>query len=784
MRPVFVLLLLLIVATPLHADYQRPDPPLLTVLDAPQPARQLLSPDQRYSAVLGQSGPPDISELTRTSLSLGGLRITPDNHAALRTDLADRLELVDLARGQRTTVAGFPPGARLADPAWSADAAQLVICVYESTAVTLWRIDRLTAIARPVPGVRLNATTGRSVAWLGASHRLVVRRLPAGLPTLPDAPAQPAGPVIKQTVPGKSARHRTYPDLLTNELDESRLHWALSSQLAIIDTDNHVTPLATPRDLLDLSPSPDGQYLLLTEPAMPLSRDLPLERAPTRQDVIDLAGHPLLTHPGAPPRRWRSDTPATLYFIRKDPSSGGDELLELPAPFTAPPQRLAAVAQRIGTVHWGDATLALLNETDPKAHLARLWRIDPSRPDSAPHLLLAYRDNRHADYPGKPVSMAQEGGFPRLLVSPGHRRVYLSGSGASLQGDPPFLDALTLDDGRRHRLWQSQAPWHEQVSAILDPEAQQLLLTRENSDTPATLYRYDRRSRQPTQLLPPAPSPAGFAYRKTPLDYRRADGVKLSATLYVPAGYDAGRDGPIPLLMWAYPREFDDEESAAEASASPYRFTRITPASPLALLGAGYAVLDHPGMPVIARHGRAANDHFLEELTLDAEAAVREVVRLGVADPQRIAIGGHSYGAFMTANLLAHSRLFKAGIARSGAYNRSLTPFGFQSETRSFWEAPAVYHAMAPFEFADRIEAPLLLIHGEADTNPGTFTLQSERLYQALNGLGKPVRLVTLPGESHTYRSRQSLGQVLYEEQRWLERWIGPGWQAPAGKLR
>ncbi len=784
MRLVFLLLLLLAVAPPLHADYHLPEAPLLAVLDAPLPTRQLFSPDQRYSAVLRQSGLPDIGELARAGLSLGGLRITPDNHAALRNDLADRLELVDLASGQRHPVAGFPPGARLADPAWSADAAQLLISVHESTTVSLWKINRLTAIAEPVPGVRLNATAGRSVAWLGASHRLVAKLLPAGLPALPEPPAQPAGPVIKQTLPGKSARHRTYPDVLTNDLDESRLHWALRSQLAIIDIDNRIQPLATPRDILDISPSPDGRYLLLTEPALPLSRDLPVERAPTLQEVIDLTGHTVLTSPGDSPRRWRSDTPASLYFIRKDRTTGGDEILEHPAPFTAAPQRLAAVAQRIGTISWGSATLALVGETLPKEHLARLWRIDPSRPDQPPRLLLAYRDNRHADYPGKPVTKAQESGFPQLLVSPDQSTVYLSGSGVGLQGAPPFLDALSLHDGSRRRLWQSQAPWHEQVNAVLDPEARHLLLTRENIDTPAALYRYDRLTRQPTPLLPAEPPLAGLAYRKTHLDYHRADGVKLSATLYVPAGYDAGRDGPIPLLMWAYPREFDDEESAADASVSPYRFTRITPSSPLALVSAGYAVLDHPGMPVIARHGRAANDHFMEELTLDAEAAVREVVRLGVADPQRIAIGGHSYGAFMTANLLARSRLFKAGIARSGAYNRSLTPFGFQSETRSFWEAPAVYHAMAPFEFADRIDAPLLLIHGEADTNPGTFTLQSERLYQALNGLGKPVRLVTLPGESHTYRARQSLGQVLYEEQRWLERWIGPGWHAPAGKLR
>jgi len=156
----------------------------------------------------------------------------------------------------------------------------------------------------------------------------------------------------------------------------------------------------------------------------------------------------------------------------------------------------------------------------------------------------------------------------------------------------------------------------------------------------------------------------------------------------------------------------------------------------------------------------------------DAEAAVDEVVRRGVSDRNRIAIGGHSYGAFMTGNLLAHTRLFRAGIARSGAYNRTLTPFGFQAEERSFWQAPAVYQAMSPFNYADKIKDALLMIHGEQDNNSGTFPIQSERMFQAVKGLGGTARLVMLPNESHGYRARESIMQMLYESNNWLEKYV------------
>jgi len=322
------------------------------------------------------------------------------------------------------------------------------------------------------------------------------------------------------------------------------------------------------------------------------------------------------------------------------------------------------------------------------------------------------------------------------------------------------------------RLWQSQAPFYEVVLALLDEEGKQFITSRESTDERPNFYLHDLAPTSTARALTqfPHPAPQFKGVQKQQIRYKRADGVDLSASLYLPPDYDPQRDGPRPMLMWAYPEEFKTAVAAGQIKDSPYRFNHVSYWGPQIMLARGYTVLDHPAMPIVGEDDDEPNDSYLAQMTMNAEAAVEEVVRLGVAERDRIAVGGHSYGAFMTANLLAHTRLFRAGIARSGAYNRSLTPFGFQSEDRNFWEAKDVYQAMAPFNFADQIKDPILLIHGEQDNNTGTFPVQSERMYQALQGLGATTRLVMLPNESHAYRARESILHMLWEQDNWLEK--------------
>jgi dipeptidyl aminopeptidase/acylaminoacyl peptidase len=373
------------------------------------------------------------------------------------------------------------------------------------------------------------------------------------------------------------------------------------------------------------------------------------------------------------------------------------------------------------------------------------------------------------------VVQADSAGLPRLLLS-ADLDILLDGAGATVEGDRPFIDRLNLVTKKTERLFQSAAPYYENVIAVLSDDGSRLLTTREAPGERPNLYLRNLNLPADQQLTAlthfPHPLPQLKDVQKEQIRYQRFDGVDLTATLLLPPDYEANRDGPLPMLMWAYPQEFKSASAASQTTGSPYQFNAISYWGPAAFLVMGYAVLDNPSFPIVGSGDDEPNDTYLAQLVADAQAAVDEVVRRGVAERHRIAIGGHSYGAFMTGNLLAHTRLFRAGIARSGAYNRTLTPFGFQSEERPFWQAPEVYQAMSPFNSADKIKDAMLMIHGEQDNNPGTFPIQSERMFQAIKGLGGTARLVMLPNESHAYRARESIMHMLYETNRWLDQYV------------
>ncbi len=436
---------------------------------------------------------------------------------------------------------------------------------------------------------------------------------------------------------------------------------------------------------------------------------------------------------------------------------------------------LARLESRFAGIRWGRGDLALLSESWYKTRAVKTWRIAPDRPDAAPEPVFAYSAEDRYNNPGRPVMQPDATGLPRLLIGP-DSTILLDGAGASDDGDRPFIDRFSLVTRKKQRLFQSSAPFYEDVAAVLNDDGTRLLTTREAPGERPNFFVRDLTQAGAAQLTAlthfPHPTPQLKHVQKEQIRYRRADGVDLTATLLLPPDYDAARDGPLPMLMWAYPQEFRSASAAGQTTGSPYRFNAVSFWGPAAFLAMGYAVLDNPSMPIVGAGDAEPNDTYLAQLVANAEAAVDEVVRRGVAERHRIAIGGHSYGAFMTGNLLAHTRLFRAGIARSGAYNRTLTPFGFQSEERPFWKAQEVYHAMSPFNYADRIKDALLLIHGEQDNNSGTFPIQSERMFQAIKGLGGTARLVMLPNESHAYRARESIMQMLYETNAWLDKYV------------
>jgi dipeptidyl aminopeptidase/acylaminoacyl peptidase len=789
-----------------HGQYQLPPAPLQAIVDAPRAPAMTLSPKRNLAAMIATPALPSIVEVAQPELKLAGLRINPRTYSPSRFSFGTGLTLLDICTQAEMTVSGLPEPLRLADSAWSPDQRHLAfthVAYAEkggAAEVELWLVDVATRAARKLTKQPMSYVAGAGFSWLPDASGLLVNLKPALLGEAPVATGIPSGPSTQDSHHDGSARQlRTYPDLLRNEEDARLFEHYATVQLALVDLAGDTRMVGVADMYIGARVAPNGQYILTQALQRPFSYMVPASGFARRIDVRDLSGkvvHLVANRPleeGLPPGNdavtagvrdvsWRVDAPATLVWA--EAQDGGDparpaEVRDIvyahAAPFADKPVVLARLGSRYSGIQWGRGDLALLYEDWYRTRAVKTWRIAPDQPDSAPELIFSYSAEDRYNNPGRPVTQPDGAGLPRLLVGP-DSTILLDGAGASDEGDRPFIDRFSLVTRKKERLFQSAAPYFENVAAVLNDDGTRLLTTRESPTERPNYYLRDLNAQGAAQLTAltrfPHPTPQLKHVRKEQIRYQRADGVDLTATLLLPPDYEPQRDGPLPLLMWAYPQEFKSASAASQTTGSPYRFNAVSFWGPAAFLAMGYAVLDNPSMPIVGAGEAEPNDSYLSQLVANAEAAVDEVVRRGVAERHRIAIGGHSYGAFMTANLLAHTRLFRAGIARSGAYNRTLTPFGFQSEERLFWKAQEVYHAMSPFNNADKIKDALLMIHGEQDNNSGTFPIQSERMFQAIKGLGGTARLVMLPNESHAYRARESIMQMLYETNLWLEKYV------------
>ena len=787
------------------AEYQLPPKTLTDIVDRPLTPQVRISPDHRWLLLLEQPSLPSIAELAETELRLGGLRFRPQNNGPSRRRPAAGLEILRIADRQTRAVRGLPEGARIDDVSWAPDSSHVAFTHTGSERIELWSVDVATGEARRLADVALNLAARVAPQWSADSRSLVCSLVPEGRGPAPRQRTVPSGPTVQENL-GETAPARTFQDLLKNAHDEALFEHYLTSQLARIGLDGTVTPLGAAGIHWDYDPSPDGEYVLVETLHRPFSYLRPAPWFPTRVEVWDRDGKLVQQVADLPLREdipigngsvatgprsfsWRHDAPATLMWV--EALDGGDanrqaelrdQLFLLPAPFTGEPLPWVSLANRFGGVEWGRDDLALVFGWWWKTRNVRVSRAYPGEPERPAELLVDRSwEDRYSD-PGSPASTTNAMGRSVLLTSADGSTLYLIGAGASPEGDRPFVDAFDLETRESRRLFRSEAPYYERPLAVFDRQGESLLTRRESVDEPPNFFVRDLAGtggglRQLTEFQHPTPELVGL--QKEQIRYQRADGVQLTATLYLPPGYRA-EDGPLPMLMWAYPREFKSADAAGQVTDSPYRFDRVGWWSALLWLTQGYAVLDDPSMPIIGEADEEPNDTFRKQLVASARAAVEESLRRAVTSEEQIAIGGHSYGAFMTANLLAHSDLFAAGIARSGAYNRTLTPFGFQSEERTLWEAPEIYFEMSPFMHVEKIDEPILLIHGEADNNSGTFPMQSERFYNALRGHGATARMVMLPHESHGYRARESILHMLWETHRWLETYVRKPPLAPA----
>jgi dipeptidyl aminopeptidase/acylaminoacyl peptidase len=599
----------------------------------------------------------------------------------------------------------------------------------------------------------------------------------------------PPGPTIQESS-GRAGPVRTYQDLLKDQHDEDLFNYYCASQMALVDvTCEKVTPVGPPALYASVDISPDGQHLLIVRTERPYSYVVPASRFPKTVEVCDIAGNHEFTLTRQPladripidgvptgPRNenWIPTQPATLIWTEAldegDPKQKvphRDCLFTLAAPFQIKPTELTKTQHRFSGISWGEKGLALVRDYDRDRRWTRTFALNTNQLAQPPRLLWERSVNDHYNDPGTPLLRPLPTGRRIIWQSGDH--IFLDGEGATPRGDRPFLARYNLVTGQTDRLFQCDDASYESVVALLADDASQFI-TRHESPTDPPNYFVRTTAGQRRQLTEfPDPMPALRQIKKQLVTYNRADGVNLSFTLYLPPDHKPGQ--ALPTIVWAYPREYNDADTAGQVSGSTNRFTTFSGISHLFLLTQGYAILDAATMPVIG-DPETANNTYIEQIVASARAAIDKAVEMGVTDRRRVGVGGHSYGAFMTANLLAHSDLFRAGVARSGAYNRTLTPFGFQSERRTLWEAPEIYLQMSPLMVANKINEPILLIHGEADNNAGTFPIQSERLYHAIRGNGGIVRYVTLPHESHAYAARESIEHTLYEMAAWFDKHV------------
>ncbi|MFN7732947.1 MAG: alpha/beta hydrolase family protein [Pirellula sp.] len=773
-----------------QTTYSLPPKEIVDIIDAPLDPALFWSSDAQWAVVAQRDAMPDVADLARKMLALAGLRLDPQANGRFQTDYYRGLTLRSRL-GDRSIRIPTPEGARIASVSWSHRSTGFVYTVVTDTGTELWYVS----VERPEAPKRLTdrlSTVLQGLDWMPDGRRVLACLVPESRGAEPLAPKVPIGPSIQESS-GQKAPARTYQDLLASAHDEALFEYYATTQLAILDPDAAAIAIGKPAMIDTASISPDGKHLLVTQIRKPFSYLLPSDSFPKSITVMDLAGATLTTVVDVPlaenipiegvrtgPRsiQWWPSHPATLVWT--EALDGGDpknrvehreQLWTLKAPFDGAPKPLLKLKGRYGGLtFFANPNRFITTESDRDRRWTTSWLHDLDAADSGPRMFFdrSVRD-RYAD-PGRVMVKPDADGFP--VAKQAGDWVFLAGVGATPDGNRPFLDRRHLGSFETERLWRCGSDVSENVVALVDAEADRLsvITRRESSVQPPNYFWRDLKADREVQLTHHEdPTPQLRGIQKRIVKYERADGVPLSATLYLPANYVEGTR--LPLIVWAYPLEFNDAATAGQVSANPNAFTRIGGISHLSLLTQGYAIMDDATMPVIG-DPETMNDTFLEQIVGAAKAAIDHAVALGVADRDRVGVGGHSYGAFMTANLLAHSDLFKAGVARSGAYNRTLTPFGFQSERRPLWEAKDVYANISPFMFADRIKTPILFIHGENDNNPGTFPIQSQRMFQAVKGNGGVARLVMLPYESHGYRGRQSVLHTQAEMVEWFNRYV------------
>ena len=777
--------------------YQIPKKELLDLIDVDLAPTVLRNTKNTVMVLLSRSTYKSIADLSRKELRIAGLRVDPKRFIGSRTTYYNKVELVDFEKGKTPLlVAGLPNKPQLTNFIWSPDEKMIAMTHTSDSSVELWILDVTTRKAKKLSSQPINATMGNSINWFKSSEELLVKLIPKDREDIIDqSVVVPTGPKVTENN-GEKAQNRTYQDLIKNPTDAKNFTQLSRSEIYKIDLNGNKSHFLDARMYRGVSVSPDGKYVMVSFVKEPFSYLVPYYRFPTETHVYDLDAQLVKLISDNPLQEvlpkgfmavstnkrdigWRKDKPSTIYYVEALDKGNPeikvpyrDALYDWQAPFGQKSILLTKTINRYAGIIWGNDLNAIIYDRWWNSRNSKTYVFSPSKPDIPARVIVDrnYQD-RYSD-PGDFVT--RKGKYGENILALDGNNAFLLGDGFSEKGQFPFLDQINLKSNKKNRTYQST--YTDKFEQLYDYDIIEKKLSiriESKNEYPNYFTRsLDKKNTLKQQTFFENPFKNLENVGKELISYKRKDGLDLSGILYTPEGFDKNNPKQLPMILWAYPREYKDKSSAAQKINNPNRFLYPSWGSPIYWVTQGYLVLDRAAFPIIGEGTDEPNDSFRTQLIANAEAAINAVVEKGYADRNRIAVGGHSYGAFMVANLLSHSNLFAAGIARSGAYNRTLTPFGFQSESRSYWEAPEVYYTMSPFMHADKMKTPLLLVHGEADNNSGTYPLQSERYYNALKGLGATTRLVMFPKESHGYRAKETILHLIWEQDQWLEKYV------------
>lgn len=777
--------------------YQEPPAAIKELVDVPLAPWVRIDSKAENIVLIYRDAFKTIAELSETEMRLGGLRINPKTNIGSRTTYYNNIETKKAYDKTNNQVTGLPENPRLANFQWSPDETMMSFTHTTADGVEGWVLDVANGEAEKITDAEINANMDDAVTWFGDSKSLLVKFLPADRkPLIIASEAVPTGPTVSVSS-GAKAQNRTYQDLLKNPNDEQNFEQLALSTIKKVNLKGEISDFLPTAMYTDISFSPDGEYVMVSKIKKPFSYLVTYRRFPEEANVYSKAGSlvqkvldiPLIevmpqgfmaTHEGRRSMQWRTDEAATLVWAEAldggDPDKEvefRDEVFQLKAPFTGKPKSMMKTIGRFAGIEWADENNAIAYDYWWNTRNSKVYLFNPNNSTKKPVVITDrnYQDN-YSD-PGNFVTKKNK--YNREVLSLVDGSAFLLGDGYSEKGQFPFVDKLDLKTQKKSRVYQSAyTDKLENLYSALDMTSGDILVRIESQSEYPNYYKrniYKKEALTPMTFFE-NPFKALQGVHKEVVNYKRDDGLDLNGTLYLPADYDFEKKEKLPMVLWAYPREFKDKQSAGQTTSNPNEFIYPYYGSPIYWVTRGYAVLDDAAFPIVGEGDEEPNDTFRQQLVANAKAAIDAIDEMGYIDRNRVGVGGHSYGAFMVANLLTHSDLFAAGIARSGAYNRTLTPFGFQSEERSYWDSPETYYTMSPFMHADKMKHPLLLVHGEADNNSGTYPMQSERYFNALKGLGATARLVMLPKESHGYRAKESIMHLLWEQDQWLETYV------------